>query len=50
MKLHKMGNYSYRGKNELYPEGCEDIQIDIPNDELIRRLKVLLSFNHVFKI
>jgi hypothetical protein len=48
MILHKMGNYSHRAKTELYPEGCEDIQIDISNDELIRRLKVLLSFNHVF--
>jgi len=24
----------------IYPQGCKDIQIDIPNDELIRRLKV----------
>ncbi len=27
--------------NEIkYPQGCKDIQVDIPNDELIRRLKV----------
>ena len=27
--------------NEItYPQGCKDIQTDIPNDELIRRLKV----------
>lgn len=27
--------------NEItYPPGCKDIQGDIPNDELIRRLKV----------
>jgi hypothetical protein len=31
--------------NEIkYPQGCKDIQVDIPNDELIRRLTVSFFF------
>jgi hypothetical protein len=25
-----------------YPQGCKDIQVELANDELIRRLKVIL--------
>ena len=38
--------------NEInYPPGCKDIQVDIPNDELIRRLKVCFDFlKHFYQI
>jgi hypothetical protein len=31
--------------NEIkYPPGCKDIQVELANDELIRRLKVINNF------